>query len=418
MLREALVDAASGAGGGDAEDDIDIDMEAVVDALLTRDYVRDLEERGFPNGLEISMSESGNGTWEKVAIKKKPPSSHSSSPPSKRKTPRSKAKKIPLTDVRQNHTSSHSTSRSKRDHTNNTTNNLDPWNTLTSISTRLSSLTASPPTFFLSYFHNPVYPTTAGALRGALRSISQNQSAEDDATLDAILEILRASPSPSLDPSNPRRVEEDAQLALRATSGRGEDTLDLIWLLWELEDDPTGMGVYHELPASSSTLLPAAAPDATGRVLATKHPPAPPPSSSAPTDPSSKPTPNGEATDSEWYSVPTRRKPGQRYPHSAYIPSSPSNTRHDITDVKYGDKEWMRKRNAFLRQAAQAWRGRAGGGRGAEVAAYYAERAREVQDRGKKEELDKARRAVQGKRCVAPLPLILFFGVWSYGLDV
>lgn len=56
-LEEVLVDDASGAGGGDAEDDINIDMETVVDALLTGEHVRDVEERGFPTGLEMLIIE-------------------------------------------------------------------------------------------------------------------------------------------------------------------------------------------------------------------------------------------------------------------------------------------------------------------------------------------------------------------------
>jgi hypothetical protein len=58
----------------------------------------------------------------------------------------------------------------------------------------------------------------------------------------------------------------------------------------------------------------------------------------------------------------------------------------------------MRERNDLLKQAAGAWKSGNKKNRGGEIAAYYAEKAREVQEMSRKEQLEHARLMVEAKR--------------------
>ena len=66
-LREALKDA-----GGDMED---VDIESVVEALLTSKYVRELEELGITalntKDQDIGISLSISTSWETFEVKRK-----------------------------------------------------------------------------------------------------------------------------------------------------------------------------------------------------------------------------------------------------------------------------------------------------------------------------------------------------------
>jgi len=66
-LREALKDA-----GGDMED---VDIESVVEALLTSKYVRELEELGITalntKDQDMGISLSTSTSWETFEVKRK-----------------------------------------------------------------------------------------------------------------------------------------------------------------------------------------------------------------------------------------------------------------------------------------------------------------------------------------------------------
>jgi hypothetical protein len=70
----------------------------------------------------------------------------------------------------------------------------------------------------------------------------------------------------------------------------------------------------------------------------------------------------------------------------------------------------MRERDELLRQAAGAWKSGNKKSRGGEVAAYFAERAREVQEVARREQLEKARLMVEDKRCCY-LFILIYGGV-------
>lgn len=277
------------------------------------------------------------------------------------------------------------------------------------------------PSFFLSYFHNPDYPSPSTALRAALISISEFQSEPDNTDiLFGVLDIICADPRyDMLDPERKSVLASDAQLSLTATSGRGDDVLDLVWLLHELDNDGEGnleMGMYHYLPSSPSVLpRPSPSPSAlySPKLLSS-------PARARSKSPS--PSHNKHNEDPfQWQSVPIRKAP-QTYPHSAYIPSTnPSNARRafggnalgkggkgDIGELRRRGR--MRERDELLRQAAGAWKSGNKKSRGGEVAAYFAERAREVQEVARREQLEKARLMVEDKRCCY-LFILIYGGV-------
>jgi hypothetical protein len=408
-LREALEDA-----GGDMED---VDMESVMEALLTSEYVRELEERGITaldtEDQDTGISPSKSTSWETVEVKKKkkPPPISTSSPKRtsnpKQKTTRGKT--IPLVDVRQ------------RQHIRPSPSNglpvPDPWTQMSSLASHVASfLPPHEPSFFLSYFHNPDYPSPSTALRAALTSISESQSAEEVnmAILFGILDIIRADPRYDMRyPDRKVLLASDTQLSLAVTSGRGDDALDLVWLLHELDDDRQGnleMGMYHCRP-SSPTALPFSSPSPSSLHSPKLHSPV------SVRSRSKSPSPSHYKSSQDpfrWQSVPIRKLP-QTYPHSAYIASTdPSNTRRafggnshgkggkgDVGELQQQQQQRrgrMRERNDLLKQAAGAWKSGNKKNRGGEIAAYYAERAREVQEMSRKEQLEHARLMVEAKR--------------------
>jgi hypothetical protein len=78
----------------------------------------------------------------------------------------------------------------------------------------------------------------------------------------------------------------------------------------------------------------------------------------------------------------------------------------DIEELQHRQRSRVRERNDLLRQAAGAWKSGNRKTRGGEVAAYFAERAREVQEVARKEQLESARLIVESKRFF----LFLLFG--------
>jgi hypothetical protein len=398
-LREALDDA-----GGDAED---VDMELVVETLLTSEYVKELEERGIsgPDAVdqEVGMSMGESVSWETVEVKKKkkkPPSSFVSTSPKRKAT---RGKPIRLVDIRQ-----------KQHIRSSSFNDLpapDPWSQMTSLASHVASmLPPHEPSVFLSFFHNPDYPSPSAALRAAITSLSEPHSEHINTDiLFNLLDILRANPMyDTLDLERKSLLVSDARLSLTAASGRGDDALDLVWLLHELEEDGERnleMGVYHNPPFTP----PAASPWTSFPSPSIAHSPklfSPAPLRARSKSPSHVKS-NPQAF--QWESVPIR-KPPRTYPHSAYSPfTNPSNTRRAWGGNALGkggkgnvgelqQRSRMKERNELLRQAAGAWKSGNKKKRGGEIAAYYAERAKDVQEIARKEQLERARDMVEAKR--------------------
>jgi len=411
-LRRALSDADSGDG-------IDVDMESVVENLLTNEYLRELEERGL-DGLDDDQAHDpeDEGIWHLVGAKKKAqlPSPSKKSP--KKKNARGKT--ITVVDIRQRHhipiQTAEPFSKSQR----------DIWSQISSLSEHLATLLPPhQPNFFQPYFHSPSYSSPAQAVRAALSDIVEKKSPRSpkspltsESALFTLLDVVRDSPAyATLNPERRSTVCSDAQLALTATQECGDRAIDIVQFLLELELDlqqgSLAMGAYH-LPQS------AVSPTSTSSLLSSPTSPTPkspvrttngagllPPRDSPPSPQSpTKRKPNSltasqNAGALEWQIVAPRKPPPDNGPHplSLSIPAynGPRSTgnakvrgagnglgkggKGDVGELtatrrhmrRHMTESW-KKRAELLREASKAWRAGNAKSRGGEVAQYLAER--------------------------------------------
>lgn len=420
-LRCALSEAGIG-------DEGDVDMESIVETLLTNEFIRELEERGLDalnEGETRSPHSLDNVLWKRVESKRK---STSVNGKAAKKNPRGKT--IPLVDIRQRqHLPSPSAPAALPA--------PDPWTQLSSLSEHLATLLPpQPASFFLSHFHSPKHTSPAKALRAALSSIAAVQSklpsdTNTTASLFTMLDVLRDSPAyASLDAEQRSTLYSDAQLALRATCGSGDSAIDIVWLLLDfdldLESGALTMGVYHvpQSPLSPGRSSAWVSPSPTSpplspllmrrdrsssaseamRPLQSGPPPAQPPPTSkrksfsspreaAPT--TSVPHPF------EWQTVPPKPPKGP-HPLALHIPAYDSTNqgrrsagmgkfrgtgngmgRGDVGELTRADLRQrmaasLKKRDELLREASKAWTRGNARTRGGEVALYFAERVRMI----------------------------------------
>ncbi|KAF8141908.1 hypothetical protein EV363DRAFT_1443823 [Boletus edulis] len=433
-LKRALSQAGT-------DDEGDVDMESVVETLLTSEFIRELEERGL-DGLDDDEPRSphtpDDNLWKRVETKKK-----FSGKAAKKKNIRGKT--IPFIDTRQKQHFPPPLPTGPPA--------PDPWTQLSSLSEHLATLLPShPASFFQSYFHSPNYASPAAAIRAALSSIAgtQNKSLTDTTALFPMLDVLRDSPAyASLDPEQRSTLYSDTQLALRATRGRGDDAIDIVWLLLELNLDlETGtlaMGVYHVpqsplSPSRSSAWISPCSPtfasrarsgSASGQLPSGPPPVQPPPTSkrkSISVSSGISPTMD-KSSPFQWQTVPQKPLKGP-YPHplALHIPAYDATNQRlrsatagklrgtgnglgkggkgDVGELTHPDLKRrmaasLQKRNELLREASKAWNRGNAKTHGGEVALCFAERAREFQELARREALNEARIMVEAKRAAA-----------------
>ncbi|KAH9933367.1 uncharacterized protein B0H18DRAFT_983329 [Fomitopsis serialis] len=353
-----------------ADDTESLDMESVVEGLLSSEYVRELEERGL-DGLE--GEEIDEADWITVDGKRKKPKQ-------KRGTT------FTLVDIRQKQHERPSPASPRAAPP-------DPW-------TQLSSVALCLP---LSRISSPAK---------ALPSSSQSEPdmhSEHTSMLFAMFDVLRASPEyVELKVEERDQVMEDGQLALKATHGQPDRAIDLVWLLRELEHDSTSgeydWGVYHS-PA------PARLPRPERRQSRSVQLPTGPPPSALP-HAGAPPRPSATSRSA------TRRRPECLEDHPAAAahgaapargvhPCVPQEVRGSGNGLGKGGKgdvgelavKWnhtrrarglMAERQEMLRKAGRAWQ--------TGNAKTHGGRARELQQQARKEQLDAAREMVQAKR--------------------
>ncbi|KAH9479696.1 Smr domain-containing protein [Psilocybe cubensis] len=393
---------------------MEVDMWDIVAAILTEESIREMEERGWDGSEDGSCDAIDDTNWEVVEVKKPLPKSE-------RKKAQTRSKKIALADIRQQH------------HINTqllVTNNklprkhppvgpaADIWTQMSSFSDHIATLLPPhPPSFFLSFFHSPNYGTSYEALRAALTSLCKDFPAGLDhhtTVLYNLLDIILPEYE-DCDVAQRTRLISDVELAVAVTRGKGDESLDLVNLLRDLDSD-CDMGLYHLQPAEtwtddkSNRKLPAR----TVQLPSGPPPVEPPPVSrvkqkaAPPSTSLSKPSPF------QWQAVP-KRKTVDRAPHSLahHIPAyardvngkkttrtsrSNSIAASSNPDFRLRMNEAMRKRNDALREAARMWQRGNSKSRGGEIAFYFAERAREFQELAKTEALNAAREMVSEKR--------------------
>ena len=406
-------------GALNGTDDADsVDMESVVENLLSGEFVRELEERGLDGMKEVEAEEEAWMIADSPGKRKKA----SASPIKVAKKGKKRGPTFTFGDVRQKQlerpspTSPRSTA-------------PDPWTQLSSVASYLSTLLPThPASYFLSAFHSPDHSSPAKALRAVLRNIatapSSTCSPEHDADLHSahtamlfsMFDVLRASPEYSeLNAEERDQMMDDGQLTLQATHGQPDCAIDLVWLLRDLERDCTSgefdWGVYH----SPAPARPPPSP-IVGTTARTKLPTGPPPIGPPPRGRSSTPGQSAKrdstpSPPNAWKTIPQRQPMGP-HPLAESIPAYRKKVRGVGNGNGKGGKgelggkqshsrriqELAEKRREMLRQAGRAWQKGSAKTRGGEVAFYYAERARELQQEARDEQLDAAREMVHAKR--------------------
>lgn len=422
----------------DNKDGEHIDMWDIVAGILTQESIREMEERGL-DGLDDDFSHTSEDelSWETVGSKRR---SSSVPKPAKAKRKSNRGKTITLVNIRQQQHARPVYS-PKSGAPPRPAPAPDPWTQLSSLSTHLATLLPPhPASFFQSFFHSPDHATPYDALCACLESISKSRSDtptdEHRVILFNLLDILLPEYD-DLDSEERSRLISDTELSLQATQNRGDDALDLIKLLRDLDTDSTTgrleKVVYHFSP-TSLTPAPQPSPKLSDppTIQRPLRPKPPPPSSSTARN---KPSPY------QWQAV-HFRKPYIHKPHtlSAQIPAY---TR-DVNGIKvrgagnaYGKSgkgdlgelgqslqeqrrrvgESMRKRDELLLEASKMWQKGNKKTRGGEVAFYFAERvgffclnhldrdsliiifqAREFQELAKVEALNAACTIIEAKR--------------------
>ncbi|KAG9309905.1 hypothetical protein JVU11DRAFT_9937 [Chiua virens] len=389
QLQRALSKAGAGNEG-------DVDMESVVETILTSEFIHELEERGLDALDDDLRSPDDDLPWKCVEAKKKPTLNGKAS---KKKNTRRKT--ITLVDIRQQ--------QHQQPSTPSRTLAPDPWTQLASLSEHLATLLPPhTPSFFQSHFHSPAYSSPSKALRTALSSVAGTQSdssSEATTTLFTMLDVLRDSPAyASLDTEQRSTLYSDAQLALRATHGCGDDAIDVVWLLLELDLDlesgTLAMGVYHSQsplsPSSSSAWSSPSAPSSPPlparrdrssstsravRQLPSGPPPVlPPPTSKRKSMSSASSTSISPTTTKphpfQWQTVPEKPPKGP-HPLALHIPAYDSTNQSrrsavgkgnglrkggkgDVGELSRPDLRQrmaasLRKRDELLREASKAW---------------------------------------------------------------
>lgn len=400
-----------------------LDMWDLVANILSEESIRELEERGL-DALDdnVDAFKEEDIRWEIVMAK---PKKRLTAQPIKRK--RTQATKITLVDIRQQN---HAIPQLRKSDFVSKPPLPDLWTQVQSIATNVSAyLAPHPPSFFLSYLHSPQYETPYQALFAAIESICNaipSLDLEYTTLLLNSLDILLPEYEP-LDSEQRSRLVGETELCIRATNGRGEDVIDLVKFLRELNSDASSgkreLGIYH-LPPHKPPPSPIITKETSNRrtSLSLTSPPMSP--QIAPISPSPlSPTPNfsqGDKPDPyQWQTVPVRQVPddssprlAQSIPAYARVPAlgrkgKGSGNRYgkggkgDVGELSSSNnkiREHRRRQEEYLKQAAKMWQRGDKKTRGGEIAFYYAEKAREFQEMAKNEALENARIMVDSKR--------------------
>jgi hypothetical protein len=224
-----------------------VDVERIIELLLTQEYLEDLGEDGGTFGVfeENDLPPVSKGGQVVNANGKKR---------------RKKAKTIALYDIRQQRHGndgaskarhgSHFTSPSK-------SSDVDIWTSVSSISAQLATLLhPHSESFFKSFFHSPESKTPATAVRRALTALTSYRDGDvpppDMTVFLNLQDIIQSSPEYNeLGEEERERLFLDAHLCLQAVGPRTDDALDLVWLLRSLDADDRArwkITPYHQEP--------------------------------------------------------------------------------------------------------------------------------------------------------------------------
>lgn len=386
------------------------DMDRVMQAMMSLEYVKDLEERGLETlSNDDSMNHEQDNGDSRVQV---------TQPKAKKFT---KGRKMRINDIRQQHhfepTVRRENGRMNRHENVKGGVVLDPWAQTESLGDFFSQLVpGSKATTFQSCLHDPKYTSPAAAIRAGLVSLHSSspkkREEEDDQSLVNFLRFLHET-NVSYDDltfEELNRLVEDSKMALRLCEGP-QQAYQLVSRLIELDVDATrGMtqGVYHSQVQAAVPNATSASPQAKNTVWTASqeiHP-----SKDPPTIRKAIESPAGQ-----WFTIPI--KPVKiEHPYAQNIPAYNNHSRNDSTSSTkgrntartrreiaiYNKKISEARREEILQQASHYFRqGHSVGGtkgRGGEVALFYADRARHLAEVSRKWGMESARAKIAESR--------------------
>ncbi|KAG8981655.1 hypothetical protein FRB93_008500 [Tulasnella sp. JGI-2019a] len=401
LLQDAI--AAEQKKHLDLEDEVD--MEAIVQSIMSSDFIEELQQRGLDEAVADQEEKSRHRDWSAIAPKKK----------GKKKAKKERDKDsngsqatLLFGDVQQRQ----QRPPPARIHTGQAGSSAahpDPWTHLSSLACRLSELL--PPllaSHFLSLFHAPQSGSPAKALRQELQRIGGQQAISDDVEAQALAlsDILQDEGS---------ALHVDTTLCLRAVGGDIDTALELIWLLADL--DRIGPVILHSPinNAPSSPVTPVMNRGWSTVVSGSR----PTRSSSIPISP---PIHSPQRTSSEhnaWTTVAYQPRPkptieldplGEFIPAYKNMPAgwrAKSGRGSDEPELdealseqqcRYWSKYYQAKRDESLKDASKYWKKNWTGAKGGDVAMVYAEDSREYGRLSKLWALKAARVMVEGRQ--------------------
>jgi hypothetical protein len=374
--------------------DNEIDMEAIVEELLTNEYLLEVEERDLDAD---TTAREHTIPWAMVERKKQ--NVPKLAPVRVAQTTRKsiiRPAKIVITDVRQkqnHHRSPRSPSNARPPAA------PDPWSQTMSLAMHLSTLLPLQPTsYFQSAFHSPQHSSPFMALRSCLISIANTQRATnadiytvENTQLFELFDILHSSPIYfQLDPEQRDQVLSDARLALRATGNNPDQALEIVEILFDL-DTELDIGIYHspvprspESPTPKSLLYPS-------RFSSSPSPISAPPVLKTTFDSPSTSSSKSQLSTFAWQSVPQRRVVQEQNFLAESIPAYKSGRKTgvkgrgigigkggkgDVGELTHLEKisQLQKSRREVLQEATRYWKKGSRGNRGGDVAMYFAER--------------------------------------------
>ncbi|KAG8875345.1 hypothetical protein FRB97_005209 [Tulasnella sp. 331] len=375
----------------------EVDMEAIVQHILSQQFIDELEERGLDEVEAIQAEKSRHRDWSTIASKKK----------GKKEMKKERDKgaigtRTGLGNAQQRQQCQVPT-QIDTSRAGPSTAHPDPWTHLSSLASRLSELLPPlPASHFLSLFHDPTNSSPVQALRQELERLqSQSTTTDDIAACSLLLKDILYDESGFLD--------ADAEMCIRAVGGDVDTALELVWLLQDL--DNMGPAVSHSPVVSTTTHVVSPTSPTPNRGAYSALINAPPTASLSPCRPPSE--------HNAWTKVAARPRPKkviEMDPLGEFIPAyknMPAGWRAKSgrasgepeldeqvseSQCRYWSEYYRMRRDESLRDASRYWKKNWAGAKGGDVALVYAEDSREHERRSKLWAMKAARMMVDNRQ--------------------
>ncbi|CAG8668686.1 4115_t:CDS:2 [Acaulospora colombiana] len=342
-----------------------IDMEAIVEEILSRELKESLQESYMNEGSPSTQPDS-----REIALERKKKGR-------KRKSA-NVVERIVIGDVRHRQVA-----QAKKHQA--TEERIDPWSQLASLAEYLSTILSSSPQTFLSLFHSPQHATPFQALCAHIDTLQAFQISETDmeSKLSLLFDILAVE-------SDQQQLElEWAQRCLRATEGKILEAIDLYRVLEGLEQ--SSPIVHQELPSPLDEKLSTTTGRPTKTVLDIRPRAIPHPRSE--TWYGNEGGAQRRSRTGEWSFSRANRVPTYHGRQALPAWTTSGSSVNDVAMHRAVEQEWREKRAEALRKASQHWQ-RSQNGYGRQVAAFYAEEAKKYLQQSRGAAIEAARALV------------------------